>query len=163
VVPYFGAINTTTHVQVEYLEVRSDPLEVPVIATAPALFTSDFTGKGQAAAFNQDNVTRNSASAPAERNSIIVLWGTGEGITNPPGVDGRPAVDVVPKPVAPVSVDIGGLPATVVYGGAAPGNIPGLLQINATIPANVQPGNAVPVHVKIGDTTSVDGVTIAVK
>jgi uncharacterized protein (TIGR03437 family) len=163
VVPYFGAINATTHLQVEYQGVRSDPLAVPVIATAPALFTSDFTGKGQATAFNDDNVTRNSPSAPAKPGSIVVLWGTGEGITNPPGVDGRPAVVVVPKPVAPVSVDIGGLPATVLYAGAAPGNIPGLLQINAQMSPNVQPGTAVPVHVKVGNATSADGVTIAVR
>jgi uncharacterized protein (TIGR03437 family) len=50
----------------------------------------------------------------------VVLWGTGEGITDPPAVDGRPAVDVLPKPVAPVSATIGGLPAVVEYVGAAP-------------------------------------------
>jgi uncharacterized protein (TIGR03437 family) len=163
IVPYFGAINATTHVQVEYQGVRSDPMEVPVTATAPALFTSDFSGKGQAAAFNEDNITRNGASAPAKLGSIVVLWATGEGITNPPGVDGRPAVDVLPKPIAPVSVDIGGLPATVVYYGAAPYNIPGLFQINAQMSPNVQPGNAVPVHLKVGNATSMDGVTIAVR
>ena len=163
VVPYFGATKTTTHVQVEYKGVRSEPVEVAVGATAPGLFTMDFSGKGQGAILNEDNVTRNSASAPARPGSVVVLWGTGEGITDPPGVDGRPAVDVLPKPLGPVSVEIGGLPAAVEYAGAAPGNIPGLLQINARISQDVTPGDRVPLRVKVGNRTSQEGVTVAVR
>ena len=163
VVPYFGALKTTTHIQVEYQGVRSDPLEIVVAATAPGLFTADSTGQGQGAVLNEDNVTRNSPAAPARPGSVVILWGTGEGLTDPPGVDGRLAVDVLPKPLAPVSVDIGGLPATIEYAGAAPGNIPGLLQINARMSTNVQPGDRVPVHVKIGAGISQDGVTLAVR
>ena len=163
VVPYFGATKATTHVQVEYQGVRSDPLEVPVSATAPGLFTADLSGKGQGAVLNQDGVTRNSLTAAAHPGSVVVLWGTGEGVTDPPGVDGRFAVEVLPKPIAPVTVDIGGLPATVQYAGAAPGNIPGLFQVNAVVPANITPGDAVPVHVKIGGQTSQDAVTIVVR
>jgi uncharacterized protein (TIGR03437 family) len=83
-------------------------------------------------------------------------------VTDPPGVDGRPAVDVLPKPVATVTVDIGGQPAKVSYAGAAPGMMPGVLQVNAEIPASVQPGNSVPVHVTVGGVASQDGVTLAV-
>jgi uncharacterized protein (TIGR03437 family) len=125
VVPYFGASKATTHVEVEYQGVRSEPMEIAVVATAPGLFTADASGKGQGAILNQDGVTPNSTATPAAPGAVVVLWGTGEGITDPPGVDGRPAVDVLPKPVAPVSVTIGGLPATVEYVGAAPGMMPG--------------------------------------
>ncbi len=163
VVPYFGAAKNTTHVQVEYKGVRSDPFPLTVNATAPGLFTSDLTGKGQGAVLNQDGVTRNSTSAPARPGSVVILWGTGEGVTDPPGVDGRPAVDVLPKPLAPVSVTIGGLPAVVEYAGAAPGNIPGLFQINAHLSSAVAPGDRVPVQVKIGNSMSQDGVTLSVK
>jgi uncharacterized protein (TIGR03437 family) len=163
VVPYFGATKATTHVQVEYQGVRSDPVEIPVAATAPGLFTSDFTGKGQGAILNEDNVTKNSPANPAAQGSSVILWGTGEGLTDPPGVDGRPAIDVFPKPLAPVSADIGGVPATVVYAGSAPGNIPGLFQINVKIPPGVTKGDRVPVHVKIGSSSSQDGVTLAVR
>lgn len=162
VVPYFGAIRPTTHVQAEYGGVRSDPLEMPVSATAPGLFAADFSGKGQGAILNEDG-GRNSAAAPAKAGSIVVLWGTGEGVTDPPGVDGRAAVDVVPKPVASVAVEIGGVPASIEYAGAAPGNIPGLIQINARVPAGVAPANAAPVRVKIGSQWSQDGLTIAVR
>ena len=140
-----------------------DPLEIAVAATAPGLFTTDSTGKGQGAILNDDGLTRNSPEAPAKPGSVVILWGTGEGLTDPPGVDGRMALDVLPKPVAPVSVDIGGLPATVEYAGAAPGNIPGLFQINAHMSKDVSPGGQVPVHVKIGGRTSQDGVTLVVR
>ena len=161
VVPYFGAIDPTTNVQVEYQGVRSDPFAVTVSATAPGLFTANASGSGQGAILNQDQ-TVNSPANPAARGSLVILWATGEGVTDPPGVDGRPAVDVQPKPLAPVSVNIGGYPATVVYAGAAPGYMPGVLQINAQMSPNVAAGNNVAVHVTIGGATSQDGVTLAV-
>lgn len=163
VIPYFGAVNPTTHVQVEYQGVRSAPFQIAVTPTAPGLFTADKSGQGQAAATNTDGITPNSASAPVSAGSVVTLWATGEGLTDPPGVDGRPAIGVLPKPVATVSADIGGLPATVQYGGAAPGAVAGLLQVNVLVPANVQPGNQVPVHVTVGGQKSQDGVTIAVR
>jgi uncharacterized protein (TIGR03437 family) len=162
VVPYFGAIKATTHVQVEYQGVRSDAVEIAISPTAPGLFTVDSSGAGPGAILNQDGVTLNSAAAPAGAGSVVILYGTGEGLTDPPGVDGRPALSVLPKPLANVSVNIGGLPASVEYAGAAPGNMPGLFQINARIAANVQPGNQVPVRVTVGSLTSQDGVTLAV-
>jgi uncharacterized protein (TIGR03437 family) len=162
VVPYFGASNPTTHVQVEYQGARSDPLTVPVTATAPGMFTGNASGTGQGSILNQDQSV-NSVSNPAASGSIVVLWATGEGLTDPPGVDGRPAVDVYPAPLAAVSVDIGGYPATVKYAGAAPGYPPGVLQINAQMSTNVQAGNAVPVHITIGGVKSQDGVTLVVK
>ena len=162
VVPYFGASNATTHVQVEYQGTRSDPLTVPVSATAPGLFTANASGTGQGSILNQDQSV-NSASNPAASGSIVVLWATGEGLTDPPGVDGRPAVDVFPAPIAGVTVDIGGFPATVKYAGAAPGFLSGVLQINAQMSSNVQAGSAVPVHVTIGGVKGQDGVTLAVK
>ncbi|HKE26253.1 MAG TPA: glycoside hydrolase family 44 protein [Bryobacteraceae bacterium] len=162
VVPYFGAIGATTDVQVEYQGVRSDPFQVSVSPTAPGLFTANASGSGQGSILNQDN-TVNSAANPAVRGSTVILWATGEGLTDPPGVDGRPGADVLPRPTAAVSVNIGGYPATVEYAGAAPGFMPGVLQINAQMSANVQPGNAVPVQITIGGASSQGSVTVAVR
>ena len=162
VVPYFGANTASTNVQVEYQGVRSDPFPVTVSATAPGLFTANASGTGQGSILNQDNSV-NSATNPAAAGSVVILWATGEGVTDPPGVDGRPALDVLPKPVAPVSVTIGGLPATVQYAGAAPGYMPGILQINAQMSGDVQPGNSVPVRITIGGVSSQDSVTLAVR
>jgi uncharacterized protein (TIGR03437 family) len=162
VVPYFGASNATTHVQVEYQGARSDPFSVTVSATGPGMFTANASGTGQGSILNQDQ-SINSVANPAASGSIVVLWATGEGLTVPPGVDGRPAMDVFPAPVAAVTVDIGGYPATVHYAGAAPGFPPGVLQINAQMSPNVQSSNAVPVHIIVGGVTSQDGVTLAVR
>jgi uncharacterized protein (TIGR03437 family) len=65
--------------------------------------------------------------------------------------------------VAAVSVDIGGQPAAVQYAGAAPGLMPGVLQVNAQIPSGVSAGSSVPVHITVGGTRSQDGVTLAVR
>jgi len=162
VVPYFGASNATTHVQVEYQGARSDPFSVTVSATGPGMFTANASGTGQGSILNQDQ-SINSVANPAASGSIVVLWATGEGLTDPPGVDGRLAMDVFPAPVAAVTVDIGGYPATVQYAGAAPGFPPGVLQINAQMSPNVQSSNAVPVHLTVGGVTSQDGVTLAVR
>jgi uncharacterized protein (TIGR03437 family) len=163
VVPYFVITKGTVHVQVEFEGVRSDPFKVTAAATAPGLFTADSSGKGQGVILNDDGVTPNSPSAPASAGSVVILRATGEGQTDPPGVDGRPPSDILASPLAAVSVNIGGLPATVESAGAAPGPSPGWFEIKARMSANVQPGNQVPVHITVGSATSQDGVTLAVR
>jgi uncharacterized protein (TIGR03437 family) len=162
VIPYFGAIQSTSHVQVQYQGVLSNPFPISISPTAPGLFTVSETGSGQGIIQVDAQGTVNSAANPAHPGSVVVLWLTGEGITNPPGVDGRPAVDVLPKPVAAVSVQIGGLPATIQYAGAVPTLMPGLMQINAQLDPGVQAGDAVPVNVKIGNKSAQNTVTMIV-
>lgn len=162
VVPYLAAFKPVVNVQVEYQGVRSDPFQVAVLAAAPALFTLNMQGSGQAATQNQDGRSQNSPQAPAHPGEVVVLWGTGEGVTDPPGVDGRLATGILPKPVRDCAVEIGGLPATVEYCGAAPLNMPGLFQLNARMDPAVVPGDAVPVRVFIGGTPSQSGVTLVV-
>lgn len=163
VVPYLAALKPVVNVQVEYQGVRSEPFRVAVAPVAPVLFTLNMQGTGEAAMQNQDARTPNSAEAPAHPGEVVVLWGTGEGVTDPPGVDGRLAIDILPKPVAACSAEIGGLPARIEYCGAAPYNMPGLLQVNARFDAAVAPGDAVPVRVIIGGASSRAGVTMVVR
>ncbi len=162
VVPYEAALAATAHVQVEYQGVRSDAFTVPVTAIAPALFTIDSSGGGPGAILNADH-TVNSAINPAARGAVVSIYGTGEGITNPPGVDGRVALDLLPVPAQPCTVNIGGHSAEVLYCGAAGGATAGLLQVNARVPDGVEPGPAVPVTIAIGGTPSQSGVTIAIE
>jgi uncharacterized protein (TIGR03437 family) len=49
------------------------------------------------------------------------------------------------------------------YAGSAPGEIAGLLQVNAVVPQGVGPGSVVPVTVSVGGIASQAGVRIAVK
>ncbi len=151
VVPYAAALKPSTHVQVEYRGSRSDPLELAVAPVAPALFTLDGSGRGRA------------ASSSATPGAAVVLWGTGEGATDPPGVEGRLAADILPKPLAACQVQVGGRPAAVEYCGAAPNLAPGVFQIVARLDAEVARGEAVPVEVRIGGVASQSAVTLAVR
>lgn len=110
--------------------------------------------------FNQDG-TLNSGGNAAESGSILVFYVTGEGQTNPPGVDGQLANGVYPQ--ASVQVLIGGVQASEVpYAGAAPGFTAGLMQVNVRIPPGVAPGAAVPLVVVIGGIRSQEDVTVAI-
>jgi uncharacterized protein (TIGR03437 family) len=162
VVPYAVGGRAQPVVRVVHSGVPSNQVTVPVVESAPGLFTANGSGTGQGAILNQDS-SLNSAANPAPAGSIVVLYGTGEGLTDPPGVDGRIAGDVLPKPRLPVSVRIGGRDAQVLYAGAAPGLVAGVIQINVRVPAEVAPGPAVPVVVQVGANSSPNTVTLAVR
>jgi uncharacterized protein (TIGR03437 family) len=161
IVPYGVAGRANTQMVVEHQGRRSSPVALPVTATAPALFSLNASGRGGGAILNEDNSV-NTESNPAAKGSIVVLFGTGEGQTDPPGTDGRLAAGVFPKPVAPVSVRIGGQPAEILYSGAAPGLVAGVLQVNARVPSGVDSGN-IPVVLTVGGASSQPGLTVAVR
>jgi len=170
IVPYEVAGNPCTVVQVEYNGVRSAQMAIPVTDHVPAIFTVNQAGTGQGAIFNQDN-SLNSASNPAARGSVIAFWGTGEGQTNPPGVDGKLAKDVLPAPVVAPQAFLGTrlygtgtvVEVTPDYAGAAPNFTAGLMQINVKIPANAPIGAAVPLYLYFGNARSKTEVTVAIK
>lgn len=71
--------------------------------------------------------------------------------------------EFLPRSVATCSAEIGGLPAAIEYCGAAPLNMPGLLQVNARLDPAGAPGDTVPLFVSVGGTPSQNGVTLAVR
>ena len=135
---------------------------LPVAPTSPAMFSLDRSGFGPGAILNQDY----SVNGPGNRaapGSVIQIFATGEGQTNPPGVDGKLATGALPAPNLPVSVTIGGLPAIVPYAGAAPGLVAGVVQVNAVVPLSIASGSAVPVFLRFGGATSPRSVTVAIE
>jgi uncharacterized protein (TIGR03437 family) len=114
-----------------------------------------------ALALNQDGTANSSANA-APRGSIIVLYITGGGNTNPAGVDGQIATNDPALAAVAVSVFVDGAPARVTNAGDGPGLVEGVMQINFIIPDNANPG-ALTVAIAIGDARSQTGVTIQVK
>jgi uncharacterized protein (TIGR03437 family) len=161
VVPYGISGKSTTTVRVEYKGQAANGVVMPVSSTEPALFTFDASGKGPGALLNQ-NGSVNTADNPAAKGSVVVLYGTGEGATDQPGLDGKPSAVPLAKPKLPVRVRIAGREADILYAGAAPGLIAGVLQINVRIPAD-SPAGAVPVQLLVGDRSSPQNVTIAVQ
>ena len=93
----------------------------------------------------------------------MTLFATGAGQTDPTGVDGQVAAGTLPKPLLPISVWIGGMNASVLYAGAAPGGVAGLLQVNCIVPLTAPTGLSVPIVLVVGTASSQAGVTIAIR
>jgi uncharacterized protein (TIGR03437 family) len=161
IVPYSVAGAASTTVQVEYLGTTSAPVTVPVAANATALFTVPPTGSG-GGAIRDINSQLVSPANPAGVGDWISIYGTGEGKADPDAMDGRIAAGPATSNI-PVQVTIGGISAVTEYAGRAPGDVFGVVQINAQIPAGVVPGPNVPIQIEIGGVTSQSGVTVAVK
>jgi uncharacterized protein (TIGR03437 family) len=158
--PYTLEGRSSTQVRVIRRGLVSNTLSVPVASAAPALFTYP-DGSNRLIALNQDG-TFNSPSNPAAPGSILILFGTGEGPTSPPGAEGAPAADPFPRPVRTVTLQVGGRTAEVLYPGAAPGFV-GLLQINARVPAGLDANDRTAVSLTIGNAVSPSGTHLAVR
>jgi uncharacterized protein (TIGR03437 family) len=142
----------------------SMPVAVDVAEASPGLFTVDQTGRGIAAAINEDGSTHSEGN-PAARGSRLSLFGTGEGQTDPPGVDGRiadPGAWPIPRPVLPVAVRIGGVECEILYAGGESGQIAGLLRVDVRVPAELPNLGILPVVMQIGAASSQDEVFVAV-
>ncbi len=159
-VPYSLGDGSTCEVQVLVNGLVKSRATVDVAAASPGIFTVA-AGSGQVAALNEDGSV-NSADRPAARGSVLVLFATGGGKTNPSWTEGVPAGVPLPAPVLPVSVRIGDYSADVLYAGAAPG-FAGLMQVNARIPGGFLPPGVLPVSVQVGAYVSPAGPTIVVK
>jgi uncharacterized protein (TIGR03437 family) len=108
--------------------------------------------------FNEDGAL-NSPQNPAVQGSVVVLYATGQGVTNPASVTG--AIALKPSPAAAlVSVEIGGLMAEVLFQGTVVGTS-GILQVNARLPEGL-PATAT-VSLVVGGQRSQSGVTVQVQ
>ncbi len=163
IAPYDVSFSPNAQVTVAYQGQTSTAITLPVVTSAPAIFTANQTGAGQAAVLNPDG-TPNDAAHPVAIGAYIALFATGEGKTNPAGVDGELAnTTPYPAPLLPVKVFVGGIPALVTYAGAAPTEVAGLFQVDIRIPAGVQPGAYVPIVLQVGTNSNANGaVWIAV-
>jgi len=147
----------------EYKGSKANSITLPVAAAAPAIFTISASGAGPGAILNQTNSV-NSTAAPARRNEVIQIFATGEGETEPGGIDGRlmPG-NALARPKLPVTVRIGTVDAPLTYAGSAPGLVAGVFQVNARIPATAPLGDAVPITVTVGGIQSQAGVTLVIR
>jgi uncharacterized protein (TIGR03437 family) len=144
-VPYTVALNTLTEIEVFYQGVSVNTASVPVVASAPGIFS---------VAVNQDG-TYNSATNPAPRGTYLTFFATGEGLTNGPNISGQPAAAPYPQPDLPVTVTVSGMTSQVAWYGSAPGLV-GLLQVNMLVPGGFVPSGAVPLALTVGTSVSPD-------
>jgi uncharacterized protein (TIGR03437 family) len=134
-------------------------IQVPVAASAPGIFTYDFSGKGEVVAYNQDN-TVNSSANPAAKGTSILFFATGEGLVTPQGEDGTIQSFFPREPVLPVMVN--GVTSTVMYAGTLPGEVAGVMEIEASIPSST-PTGAATVSLQVGTAITSVTTTIYVK
>ena len=152
---------------------------VTVVAADPGVFTTDASGMGQAAVLNINattgDMTVNSSSNAAVRGSAVAIYITGFGLTqcvngtganlcNATATEANLITGLV-MPKLPVSVTIDGVSAALVGTGyqAPIGSVPGVLQINATVPTTAKAGSTAAVVVTVGTVTSQAKVTMAIK
>lgn len=154
IVPYEMAGQVAANIVVTYTNSSSTVFQAKITDTAPAIFSLSQGGNGQGAILNQ-NFSVNGSSNPAQKGSVVQIFGTGEGQLVPGVPTGSltPGSPPFPMPVAKVSVTIGGVPAQIQYAGEAPGLVSGLIQVNAFVPSNIGSGPQT-VVLTIGNNTN---------
>ena len=160
VVPYGLNTNTTHQIVVKRGSRIATPEDVTLSTAQPGIFTKDAQGQG---AILDVQFRLVDAANPVAAGEAIQIFCEGLGPVNPPVNAGSAAPSAPPFALATeeVSVTVGGLPATVLFKGLAPG-FAGLYQVNAIVPPGVPTGSRIPVVVRAGDQES-RPVTIAVR
>jgi uncharacterized protein (TIGR03437 family) len=161
IVPYEIAGSATTVIVVTYQGVLSAPITAPVAAASLGLFTNNQAGTGQVAALNSVSSCPtapcyNTAATPALQGSYVSVYGTGGGQTNPASSDGEvsPTASLLPLALqSSITATIGGKAAPILFAGAAPGDVTGVVQFNIQVPTGVS-GTALPIVITINGPVS---------
>jgi uncharacterized protein (TIGR03437 family) len=161
VVPNSIAGKTSTQVAVEYNGVRSTSVTMQVAPAAPGLFSLSGNGQGQVLAIRAGAVA-NGATQAIQRGEVVTLYATGTGLLDHSAGDGMLASGIE-RPQLPVSVQVGGQNADVLYAGTSPGLLEAVLQINIRLPQTTPQGTDVPAVLIVGNAQSPTGVTMSVK
>jgi uncharacterized protein (TIGR03437 family) len=142
----------------------SDPVTVQLQRFAPAFFLLQ-GGKYVAATHPDGSLVGPKTlfpgvSTPAGPGELIVLYGTGFGLTTPPFAAGQ-LVDKLTRLNDSIAIRIGGTIAEVQFAGLAPG-FAGLYQFNVRVPDAAANGDS-QVIAEIGGVSSPTGALIAVE
>lgn len=163
-VPYEVLGKSSAIFTVVYTGRASAPISLQVASAVPALFTANEQGAGLAAIYNEDS-TVNSENNPAATNSIVSIFGTGEGQLSPPGITGYIVPKSGPYPLiaGALSVTIGGAStSSFPYYGSIPGFVEGIFQINVPVPTGIPSGNQ-PLVVTVDGVQSPANVSVWIK
>jgi len=122
-VPFALDGTTSANVQVTYAGAVSNGYSIGVVAQNPDLV----------AVANPDG-SLNSESNPAPINSVVAIYLTGLGQTNPPSTDGTVNTTPFVSPRIVPSITTNGTPEQPVFLGAAPGQVAGVMQVDLFVP-----------------------------
>ena len=147
----FAVQGPTANIVVTNNGQSSDPVEVPVAATSPGVFSVQQTGFGPGIITHAD-FSLVTAQNPARLGEVVILFLTGMGEVNPAFPDGTlgPSDPLSRTTDGATQVLFDGVAGQVLFSGAAPGFV-GLYQMNVQIPTTgftgpnavaIQTGNA---------------------
>jgi uncharacterized protein (TIGR03437 family) len=136
-----------------------------VVAADPAILAIPDASSGnyRSLLLNQDG-SINSLSNPAQPGSIVTFWVSGAGLFQTSMEDGSIVEPPLPIPALPINVILDQYPTPlaveVLYAGATPGMLAGILQVNIRIPPNAGPGSSGPIEIHVGNFLSYGSVAI---
>lgn len=145
-------------------QTTSQPFSIQLAAAAPEFlyFKNNTNGQNPLAAVEVSSgafvgtpgLIAGASFAPAKPGDIVELFGVGFGATSPAVAPGTLTTGA-PATSGKAIVTIGGVTATVLYAGLAPGYA-GLYQVNVVVPMGVQSGNQA-VMIQVNGGTSPTG------
>ena len=145
-VPY-ATTGPTATIVVQNSSVNSNTVTVPVAVTSPGIYTYDGSGSGGGSILHTD-YSHVDATKPATAGETVLIYMTGMGAVNPTLADGTAGtITTLYKSVSDVVVYVGGVQATVIFNGLAPG-FPGLYQLNVTLPQFLKASGNLPLAIQ---------------
>ena len=165
VVPFGVSSGPMTTVQIRSAAGTSETVALRVVAADPAIVAISEPDDGwyKSLVVNQDG-SANSLSNPAQPGSIITFWVNGAGLFRTSLEDGSIVVPPLPMPALPINVILDQYPTPlaveVLYAGAAPGMLAGILQMNIRIPPNSGPGSYSAIELHVGNALCYGSVAI---
>ncbi len=135
---------------------------INVKSVSPGIFSANSSGSGQGVVTNAATGQLAVAATPVARGQYVTIYCSGLGQVNGAPTDGGASGPVpLSQNLSTPIVMIGGVQATVSYSGLTPGLV-GLYQVNALVPATVNPGSAVSLMLTMNGVAS-NTVSIAVQ
>ncbi len=137
IVPY-SISGASAQIVVGYGGLSSASFTNTVAASNPGIYTIASSGAGQGAILNYNATTQdytiNSAATPAAKGSTVVIYVTGAGTTTSAVYNQLVPPSPAVTPLLPPTVQIGGQTAAIQAAQAPIGSVPGLIQLNVTVP-----------------------------
>ncbi len=169
-----GQTSATAQVVVTMGGQSSAPQNVPIVQSAPGVFTIPATGQGAGILVyvDTDKVAKIAApttanlgypTAPIARGTSGFFYATGLGPMTPAVADGASGIDgVTHEANLKPTVTIGGITAPVAYWG--PSGYPGVYQVNITVPQGAPTGDGIALLVTTPDgSVASNTATVSVK
>ncbi len=152
-VPWETPVGASVPVVVTWNGAQSNPEQVTIAATSsPSFFLSEYVnGVAWMTGALADGCPTLASECSPRSGATYQLWANGLGPVSQALEDGVPAPLAALPTQAGCQLTIGGQPATVLYCGAAPGEI--IDQINFTYPSGVTPGAFTTASLSVGGAT----------